>query len=74
MRVLSVLTFLAGAIVLWVALGILGEAPGSAPESRHLRRMKKRLAVPASYTPCNPRPTPPRPLAPPPASDSSKPR
>lgn len=51
MRVLSVLTFLAGAIVLWVALGILGEAPGSAPESRHLRRMKKRLAVPASYTP-----------------------
>lgn len=51
MRVLSVLTFLTGALVLWVALGILGEAPGSAPESRHLRAMKKRLAVPAAYTP-----------------------
>lgn len=51
MRVLSVLTFLAGAAVLWIALGILGEAPLSAPESRHLRAAKKRLAVPASYTP-----------------------
>ncbi len=39
MRVLSVLTFLAGAAVLWIALGILGEAPLSAPESRHLRRI-----------------------------------
>jgi hypothetical protein len=50
-RVLSALAFAAGTLTLYLALLVIGEAPGTAPEALHLRAMKKRVAVPATYTP-----------------------
>lgn len=50
-RALALLTFAFGLLVTAVALGLLGASPLSAPEARHLRQMKNRTAVPASYTP-----------------------
>lgn len=48
-RLLAALTFSAGMLTLYLALLVIGEAPGTAPEARHLRAMKKRTQVPASY-------------------------
>lgn len=50
-RVLALATLVLGATVLWIALALLGFAPGAAPEARHLRRMKNRTSVPARYQP-----------------------
>ena len=50
-RVLALVTFAGGALVLWLALAMLGFAPGAAPEASHLREMKRRTAEPAAYTP-----------------------
>lgn len=48
-RLLAALTFATGAMTLYLGLLVIGETPGAAPEARHLRAMKKRTRVPASY-------------------------
>lgn len=50
-RVLASATFVLGAAVLALALGLLGLAPGAAPEARHLRQMKARTSEPDRYVP-----------------------
>ncbi|MFN8586598.1 MAG: hypothetical protein U0704_02265 [Candidatus Eisenbacteria bacterium] len=50
-RALAVLTFAFGLLVAGLALSLLGASPTSAPEARHLRDMKNRTTVPATYTP-----------------------
>ena len=47
-RSLGVLGFVLGAALLYVALTLLGRAPGLPMETRHLRAMKDRVAAPAS--------------------------
>lgn len=50
-RALAVLVFAAGAATLLAGLTVIGAAPGSPADARHLRRAKNRLAEPASYAP-----------------------
>ncbi len=50
-RVVAMVVFALGAVMLVLFLGLLGEAPGSAIESKHLREMKERTTAPALYTP-----------------------
>ena len=47
-RSLGVLGFVLGAALLYVALTLLGRAPGLPMETRHLRAMKDRVEAPPS--------------------------
>lgn len=48
-RSIAALFLAGGALTLIFALSLLGDAPGVAPEARHLRALKRRLDPPAAY-------------------------
>lgn len=48
-RSMAVLVLVLGASALFVGLALLGRAPGLAPATQHLRRMKDRLDPPRTY-------------------------
>lgn len=50
-RLIAMVVFAAGVVLLVLFLGLLGEGPGSSIESKHLRAMKERKSAPLSYTP-----------------------
>jgi hypothetical protein len=51
LRVAAALALLLGGALLLVYLHLIGRAPWSSPEMRHLRAMKERTAAPAAYEP-----------------------